>query len=322
MQPDVFRLLVCPGCRDGELCGLDAAMIDGHVVCSLCAAVYPVRGGIPVLLPRGFDASHVHDEIDHAHGAQDAHKQQQSAYFDREVAAEFEITRPHGTPPAYRWLLGEKFRRSIAALPALDGAVVADVCCGSGMEAEMLERAGARVIAFDISEGCALRAKERATRLGLEYAVVVADVEHLPLRDGGADIAYVHDGLHHLEHPTHGLREMARVARHAVSINEPADAFATQIAVKLGLSIDVEGAGNRVARLRPADVTRELRRQGFADVQAERYLMYYKHDPGSVMRAASAPIAQPLYRRGVALTNAAIGRWGNKLQVTAIRRAA
>ncbi len=321
MQRDLMRLLVCPDCRDGELRGISAEMNDREVTCSLCNASYAVRGGIPILLPRGFDASHVHDEIGHPHG-HDTHKQGQAAYFDREVAAEFEITRPHGTPPAYRWLLGEKFRRSVAGLPPLDGAVVADVCCGSGMDAEMLERAGADVIAIDISEGCAARAKERAARRGLKYTVVVADVEHLPLRDRGADIAYVHDGLHHLDDPARGLREMARVARRAVSINEPADALATQIAVKLGLSIAVEGAGNRVARLRVDDVARELRRQGFDDVQTERYLMYYKHDPGGIMRAASSPLGQPLYRRGFGLANAAVGRWGNKLQVTATKRAA
>lgn len=51
-----------------------------------------------------------HDEIDHGH------KDRQAEFFDREVAAEFEVSRPHGSPRLYRWLLAQKFRRSVAGL--------------------------------------------------------------------------------------------------------------------------------------------------------------------------------------------------------------
>ena len=90
------------------------------------------------------------------------------------------------------------------------------------------------VIAIDISEGCAKRARQRAERYGLDYLVVVADVEHLPIAYGAADIGYVHDGLHHLAEPTIGLRELARVANERVSINEPAEALGTALMVKRG----------------------------------------------------------------------------------------
>jgi SAM-dependent methyltransferase len=314
---DLLRLLACPACREGELAGLDGRMVDGAVTCMRCGAAYPVRGGIPVLLPPGFDATHVHDEIDHAHG----HKHQQAEYFDRGVAEEFEISRPHGAPEAYRALIEEKFRRSIARLPSLAGATVLDACCGSGMDAEMLARQGARVIAIDISEGCAARTKARAERYGLDYLVVVGDVEHLPLRAAAVDISYVHDGLHHLAEPAAGVRELARVARVAVSVNEPAAAFGTEVMVRLGVSQAWEDAGNRVARLRPDDVARVLAGEGFADVRAQRYLMFYRHEPGTVMRLASRPVAKQAYRAAAAVADAALGRWGNKLQVTA-RRAA
>jgi ubiquinone/menaquinone biosynthesis C-methylase UbiE/uncharacterized protein YbaR (Trm112 family) len=315
MKRELLEMLVCPVCRDGELAGLDVSPGDGDVRCTRCGASYPVRGGIPILLPPDFDAAHVHDEIDHAQG----HKHQQAEHYDRGVAEEFEINRPNGAPIAYRWLLREKFRRSIAHLPPLRGATVIDACCGSGMDAEMLARSGASVIAIDISEGCARRARSRAERFGLDYLVVVGDVERLPIRDGAAEIAYVHDGLHHLQDPAIGLRELARVARRAVSVNEPADAFATAVAVRLGAALAEEEAGNAVARLRIEDAAREFAAAGF-DVTAERYLMYYKHEAGRVMRLASRPIAHQLYRAGVRIGDFALGRWGNKLQVTAVRR--
>jgi uncharacterized protein YbaR (Trm112 family) len=314
MRHELFDLLACPECHGG-LRWPDGD--NGAITCTSCPARYPLRDGIPVLLPPHLDVNEVHDELEHAHG----HKQGQAEYFDRQVAEEFEVTRPHGQPEIYGWLLSQKFRRAAAALPPLRGLTVADACCGSGLDAEMLAREGARVIAMDISEGCAQRARERASRYGLDYAVVVADVESLPLVAASVDVSFVHDGLHHLADPRIGIAQLARVARTAVSINEPAAAFATRIAVRLGLSIDVEGAGNRVARLEPGAIADVLAGHGYA-ATAQRYAMVYRHEPGAVMRAASRPGAASLYRGMVRASNAAIGRWGNKLNVTGLRRAA
>jgi ubiquinone/menaquinone biosynthesis C-methylase UbiE/uncharacterized protein YbaR (Trm112 family) len=311
---DLRDLLTCPVCRDSRLVGLDGHRSDGVLRCSRCGESYPVRGGIPILLPPGLDTSYIDDEVGHLH----QHKRRQAAWFDREVAAEFEIARPAGAPLAYQWLMAEKFRRSVAFLPPLAGITVIDACCGSGMDAEFLVRKGARVIALDISEGCASRARVRAQRYGLDYLVVVGDVEHLPVRTGSVDVSYVHDGLHHLTEPMLGVRELARVARRAVSVNEPADALGTQVAVRLGISSNDESAGNRVARLNAEGVRRELQSAGFR-VYARRYLMYYKHEPGRVMRLLSRPGVHHMYRWMVWLSNSAIGRWGNKLQVTAVR---
>jgi SAM-dependent methyltransferase len=185
----------------------------------------------------------------------------------------------------------------------------------------MLAAAGARVLAIDISHGAAMRAAERARRHGLAYTVAVGDVERLPLRDRAVDIAYVHDGLHHLVDPASGIDEMARVAARAVSINEPADALATTIAVKVGMALRSEHAGNLVARLDRRTVAHHLTGQGF-DVKSGRYFMYYKHEPGRLVRVASRPPAARAYRAAVRAADAAIGRWGNKVQVTATRRAA
>jgi hypothetical protein len=127
--------------------------------------------------------------------------------------------------------------------------------------------------------------------------------------------------LHHLEDPARGLRELARVARHAVSVTEPADALGTAVAVRLGLALAREAAGNRVARLRAAETVSLFNNEGF-DANARRYLMYYGHEPGPAMRLLSCPVVHPLFRAGRRAADAALGRWGNKLQVTALRRAA
>lgn len=318
MQDDkLLNALTCPQCRDSDLIGIDAMRDEGEVVCEKCGSAYPVRNGIPILLPPDVDLAHVHDELDHG---QDQ-KRRQVEFFDRQVAEEFAIERPHNTPRVYRSLMAEKFQRSVAHLPRLTGSTVLDACCGSGMEAEYLVQRGARVIALDVSEGCANRAKARAERHGVDYLVVVGDVERLPIRSRGVDIGYVHDGLHHLEEPRAGIRELARVARRAVSVNEPAAAFGTQLAVALGISENVEISGNRVARLRADHVRKQLTAAGF-ESHARRYLMYYSHQPGRFTRAASHPAVYPLYRGAHNLTNMVAGRWGNKLQVTGVRKAA
>jgi ubiquinone/menaquinone biosynthesis C-methylase UbiE/uncharacterized protein YbaR (Trm112 family) len=312
MEDELLRLLVCPACRDGDLLGLAERPTDETITCSRCDAKYEVRDGVPILLPADSDLSGVHDELHHAH------KHRQAGYFDHSVAEEFETVRPHGTPRAYRWLLTQKFARAISHLPVLRRATVVDACCGSGMEAEFLARNGARVLAVDISEGAALRARARARRFGLDYLVVVGDVEHLPVRTEAADVAFMHDGLHHLADPLVGVRELARVASQAVSITEPADAALTQVAVRLGLAANEEEAGNEVRRLRTEEVRRELEAAGFS-ARSERYLMYYGHEPGRAMHLLSLPTLLPTFKAALSAADLIAGRWGNKLCVTGVR---
>jgi SAM-dependent methyltransferase len=314
VNDELLTLLTCPVCRDGDLLGLAARATDATLTCSRCDAKYPIRDGVPILLPADCDLAGVHDELDHAHG----HKHRQAGYFDHAVAEEFEIVRPHGTPRAHRWLLSQKLNRAVAHVPDLRRATVVDACCGSGMEAEFLARRGARVLAVDLSEGAARRARARARRFDLDYFVVVGDVERLPVRTGAAEVAFVHDGLHHLADPLVGVRELARVGRRAISITEPADATLTQMAVRFGLATNEEEAGNEVRRLRPEQVRRELAAAGFS-TRYERYLMYYGHEPGRATQLLSTPALFLAFRAGLGAADLVAGRWGNKLCVTGVR---
>ncbi len=270
-----------------------------------CASSYPVVDGIPVLVASGADASA-------------SHKQAQATFFDGSLDDEFELERPFGAPPLYGWLLTEKFRRSVAHLALHDLTALA-VCGGSGMDAEFLARAGARVISSDISLGAARRARERGRRHGVPIDVIVADIERLPFPDASVDVVYVHDGLHHLERPLVGLAEMARVARVAICVTEPARAAVTGLAVRLGLALEHEEAGNRVARLTLDDVRSALAARGFRVVTAERYGMYYRHEPCRAVRLLSHQPLLGLAQVSFRLANALAGPLGNKLTVQAVR---
>lgn len=282
------------------VCGDPLKAGPGAFECAGCGRTYPVEAGVPALI----------DEAER-HGSQ-------AAYFDEAVDSEFEIERPDGLPRLYGWLLREKFRRGVVGVD-LEGSSALVVCGGSGMDAEFLARAGARVVTSDVSRGAARRALERARRHGVDYKAIVADVERLPFAGQSVDIVYVHDGLHHIDDPLVGLREMARVARVAVCVTEPASAFATSLAVKLGVALEREEAGNRVARLSLDAVCEVLEDGGFRVVRSQRYGMFYRHEPGPVMRVLSRPEVLPLATGAFRLVNLLFGGAGNKLTVVAVR---
>ena len=306
----------CPCCQGP----LGLAIPDTAGTCEVCGWSGTIEDGVSVLLAEPAQAEH--DELDHHHGHDHGHKAAQAAHFDRPDEEEFEIDRPHRTPRLYRFLLGQKFRRAVGPIrPQLAGASALSVCGGSGMDAEFLARAGALVTSSDLSLGAAKRARRRSERYGVEIRSIVADVEHLPYASQSVDLVAVHDGLHHLDDPYAGLTEMARVARRGVFVTEPAQASVTRLAVRLGLALETEDAGNRVARLDPAEVAAFLVAQGFVTLRAERYAMYYPHRPGTVFRFLSRSYLYPVVRLGWRAVNATIGRFGNKMVVVCERDA-
>jgi len=284
----------CPACR---------VPLDG-LACAACGARYPLEDGIPILV---------------AAGEPTAEQARQAAWFD-DLDVEYETERPANTPSFHAWLLTEKFRRGTSELRGLlPGSTALAVCGGSGMDAEFLARAGARAISVDVSRGAALRARERARRHGVALTSIVADAEALPFADRSVDLVYVHDGLHHVERPLVALAEMARVARRAVSLNEPARAAATRVAVRTGLALEQEEAGNRVRRLTLDEVTGTLGVHGLGVVRAERYAMLYRHEPGRASRVLSRRRVRPLAVRTLRALDPIGARIGNKLTVQAVR---
>jgi ubiquinone/menaquinone biosynthesis C-methylase UbiE/uncharacterized protein YbaR (Trm112 family) len=307
---ELVDLLACPACR-GRLAVGEA---PGIFACTVCGLRFRSYEDIPILLAPTLRPAEKDED------ASLSHKERQIAFFDQDPRDDFGVTRPRGAPELYGWLLEEKFRRSILGLEGLlPGSTVLTICGGSGVDAEFLARRGARVILSDLSLGVVLQARERARRFGLELDLVVADAEALPFADSSIDIVYVHDGLHHLEQPSVGVAEMARVARRAVSITEPAHAFATNAAVRMRLAEKREEAGNPVRRLTLDEITSELAARGFRPIQPHRYAMYYRHWPGRAMGMFSRPVLLPLAKAGFRAVNRVLGRYGNKLAVQAVR---
>jgi SAM-dependent methyltransferase len=249
-------------------------------------------------------------------------KASQADYYDHGVAdPEFEINRPHGESRLYSYLMDFKFARAADLLGRpLRGTSMLVICCGSGMDAEYAARSGASVVAMDISSGCLSRARVRAHRYGVRYALVKGDAENLPFRDGSFDYTFVHDGLHHLSEPEQAISEMARVARRGIMITEPADANLTKLLIRLRLMKPYEDAGNYVIRFQPRQLESLCRSLGFNRFASTRYLVKYGHPPAGWWRRLDAT---PLFELGRAafwlLGVAVFGRWGNKMAFVAER---
>ncbi|MGB6432400.1 MAG: glycosyltransferase [Candidatus Acidiferrales bacterium] len=268
-----------------------------------------------------------------AGAAPGANRAAQAEFYREGVDPEEEITRPRCYPEPVRYLLNYKIRdawrladdrrnassaAASAALPANAAAeTVLVICCGSGMEAEMVARTGRRVVALDISPAAVARARERTARFGFPLDLVVGDAENLPFADSSFDFVFVHDGLHHLSDPYRGVREMFRVARRAVVIAEPADAALTHLSIRLGISGACEDAGNFVYRLDPARLVRLFGEAGARSWRMRRSLIYYQPWTFRFYRFLEPRPLRAVFRAAFRAANLLAGRWGNSLRAVA-----
>ncbi len=103
-------------------------------------------------------------------------------------------------------------RPALAQLGDVAGLRVLDYGCGHGMAAVVLARRGARVTAFDLSEGYLSEAAHRAAANRVRLHLVQADGECLPFADQSFDRIWGNAVLHHLDLVAAG-RELFRVLR-------------------------------------------------------------------------------------------------------------
>ena len=284
---------------------------------------------------RAAAASHAHSlaTSPSAQAAPSANREAQVEFYREAVDPEEEITRPRCYPEPVRFLLDYKIRDAwrlagdghsapnitASAPPPASSAdeSVLVVCCGSGMEAEMVARTGRRVVALDISPAAVARARERTARFDFPLDLVVGDAENLPFADSSFDFVFVHDGLHHLADPYRGVREMLRVARRAAVIAEPADAALTHLSMRLGISGVYEDAGNYVYRLDPARLVRQFAEAGARSWRMRRSFVYYQPWTFPLYRFLEPRPLRAVFRAAFRAANLLAGRWGNSLRAVA-----
>ena len=94
------------------------------------------------------------------------------------------------------------------------GAVVVDLCCGSGdLMLSLAKRRGATVFGSDFCHPMLIEASRKATARAAVTPLFEADAMNLPLRSASADVLTVAFGFRNLANYEKGLREMHRVLK-------------------------------------------------------------------------------------------------------------
>jgi SAM-dependent methyltransferase len=176
---------VCPRCS-GRLTAGESAY-----TCGGCGKVYPVKGGVPRLLPEVVSGDLETAEAFAWHGREftDVLSEHEDHFLD--------VIAPRG--PAF-----------------FDDKVVMDAGCGPGRHALFAARFGAREVwAVDLGE-----AVETAHRLAEDeprVKVLQADMLHPPFRPGeegsGFDFIFSLGVIHHLDDPAAAVRSLASLLR-------------------------------------------------------------------------------------------------------------
>ncbi|MCB1260426.1 MAG: methyltransferase domain-containing protein [Acidimicrobiales bacterium] len=115
--------------------------------------------------------------------------------------------------PAITWGLFAHPEASLAALGDVAGREVLELGCGTAYLSGWLARAGARVVALDLSPAQLATARRCQRTIGPAFGLVEADGAVLPVRDAAVDIVVSEYGVAPWCDPDRWLAEAARVLR-------------------------------------------------------------------------------------------------------------
>ena len=152
-----------------------------------------------------------------------------------------------------------------------------------------------------------------------EYDLVLGDAERLPVRDRAFQLAYVHDGLHHLNSPEEGFSEMARIASEGILVTGPAKTLLTDAAIRLGLADIREESGSLVHRFSESELRVFCDQAMLQMPKLNRYLMYYRQRPFRFFQLFENRLLFSAFVILYMVTNLLFGRWGNKIALAARR---
>lgn len=192
---------------------------------------------------------------------------------------------------------------------------VLNIACGRGREAKLiLEHKPQRMILADFS----------FTQLtyALSYLGQASPVaglccfgESLPFKDKSVDVCFIEEALHHFRDPEEGIREMARVARRFVVIDEPRKGavrgFLNRVFVLCGLKEDVEHGHFQAYRLgkKELDLLRPLSRAVVCFPYFFYSFTWYTNTNNEFLKRS--------YRFFLRVLNRFFHRFGNKILIIA-----
>jgi len=157
--------------------------------------VYPMRNGIPVLLPEG---------------AVEGPNARYQRLYDR-MAPLYNLA----TSLYAKWKSGADALRRKNYLDRLElqgATTILEISVGTGSNWPHLNR-GLEFYGLDLSAGMLAQCRRRATHLGLQFRLCQGLAEHLPFPSSAFDCVFHVGGINFFTDPAAALREMVRVAK-------------------------------------------------------------------------------------------------------------
>jgi SAM-dependent methyltransferase/uncharacterized protein YbaR (Trm112 family) len=271
MKRSSLPQLRCPTCRAGLAItaaeGDGECVLEGTLSCTDCRADYPIRRGIPNLLPLT------------GHGRYDKAEEMQgwvSLWSEKGMYErpdhESSLQAPY-LPGPWQTVAG-LFEMALRAIDLKGGETVLDLAAGIGWAGRRFAERGCQVFAADIVAddlyglGRAWAIMEHA---GVYFEPLLADGEALPFPDGSFDLVFICGGLHHFARFGPVLREILRVLKPGgkfVATGEPALALLEQEG-DAQRSMDECRFGIVERRPKSFQYWWELKRAGFVDVEID-----------------------------------------------------
>ena len=145
-------------------------------------------------------------------------------------------------------------RLILEAVP-VSGTIV-DMGCGTGDLLEPLKKKARYLIGVDKSPRMLDQARRRFALDGANVDLRIGELEHLPLREGEADLAVINMVLHHVPDPKKAFREAYRVLK-------PGDSFIILDFLRHQLEGMRERYGDRWLGFNIVDIKKWLKNSGF-----------------------------------------------------------
>jgi ubiquinone/menaquinone biosynthesis C-methylase UbiE len=199
----------------------------------------------------------------------------------------------------------------------LSSANMLIVNCGGGWDTRFFQLEGVyKITVTDISSVCLQKTASRCPGV----RTIMADTARLPFSDNSFDFVGVRSGLHHLQNPLNGIKEMARVARQAFFFIEGHQTIFTPLLVRLGLLEGEEKAGNQVYRFKVSEVANLFRYYGSTKYTVDT--AWFMQIPPLIKAADHIPGKFPalLLRVFVQIFNFFLGKTGNSIVAVCYKR--
>jgi SAM-dependent methyltransferase len=136
------------------------------------------------------------------------------AYWDAQAAEYYvEAGRRSWASQEPNWGIWSVSESRLKVLPDVKGLDVIELGCGTAYWSAWLARKGAQVVGIDNSPAQLAGARQYQKEFGLEFPLLHADAEHVPLADGSFDLAISEYGASLWCDPYRWIPEAARILR-------------------------------------------------------------------------------------------------------------